>query len=157
MAVVRNLKFLSVCLFVVSQIRRYVYCDVVRATDMSPHVDISGIQVCVEGTQTWSCMGAGAWWLGSGLGSGGTAAGSSCHALHAGLALVCGKSMLCIIPSSLLCATHLKEGSTAAEAGNSMQVALHSKCAAQAHNSQPTGALCSSSCCHTGGPRSMAS
>lgn len=29
------------------QIRRYVYCDVVRATDMSPHVDISGIQTYI--------------------------------------------------------------------------------------------------------------
>jgi hypothetical protein len=33
------------------QIRRYVYCDVVRATDMSPHVDISGIQVCAGSWQ----------------------------------------------------------------------------------------------------------
>ena len=29
-----------------AQIRRYVYCDVVRAIDISPHVDISGVQVC---------------------------------------------------------------------------------------------------------------
>jgi hypothetical protein len=36
-------------LLLLAQIRRYVYCDVVRATDMSPHVDISGIQVCVLG------------------------------------------------------------------------------------------------------------
>lgn len=35
------------------QIRRYVYCDVVRATDMSPHVDVSGIQVGRAG-----CVGA---------------------------------------------------------------------------------------------------
>ncbi|WIA21665.1 hypothetical protein OEZ85_000837 [Tetradesmus obliquus] len=28
----------------VIQIRRYVYCDVVRACDMSPHLDISGVQ-----------------------------------------------------------------------------------------------------------------
>jgi hypothetical protein len=31
------------------QIRRYVYCDVVRACDMSPHLDISGVQVCFYG------------------------------------------------------------------------------------------------------------
>jgi hypothetical protein len=27
------------------QIRRYVYCDVVRAADISPFVDITGVQV----------------------------------------------------------------------------------------------------------------
>eukprot|EP00879_Flechtneria_rotunda_P001724 GHRR01001887.1.p1 GENE.GHRR01001887.1~~GHRR01001887.1.p1 ORF type:complete len:268 (+),score=72.43 GHRR01001887.1:334-1137(+) len=29
------------------QIRRYVYCDVVRASDMSPHLDISGVQTYI--------------------------------------------------------------------------------------------------------------
>lgn len=51
------------------QIRRYVYCDVVRATDMSPHVDISGIQVgtsaaaciCVRTCQEMLCCWR--WWL----------------------------------------------------------------------------------------------
>lgn len=29
------------------QIRRYVYCDVVRVMDISPYVDTTGVQVCL--------------------------------------------------------------------------------------------------------------
>lgn len=33
-----------VALSVLPQIRRYVYCDVIRAVDINPHVDTTGVQ-----------------------------------------------------------------------------------------------------------------
>jgi hypothetical protein len=39
-----------------AQIRRYVYCDVVRACDMSPHLDISGVQVCAAALIRLLCV-----------------------------------------------------------------------------------------------------